>query len=485
MTTALAQKSTLSLDIRQRMLGRMIEVNPGKGENDLELDASYQDLASDAFWEYFAQSPKISENIPAERELNRRLLDWARGSNGWESSRNNTVGQLLTSAISAGLLTQQLATDKDIRDALEKQKEAEKQAQEAEKQATKAAEAAAAGDTKAAEAALKKSDTARKQANAQGKAAAEAMQAIENNGMKQAVRAKAVRDANEKSKEIAEIAGGWGLNTGTPSSAEAQEIIKTLAKYGDLLKKITPLIGRVKSISSRTRGEQKKPTDVIVQDGYTRQLENTFPSELALLRPGCGMLRAVKTAEWAERGLIGMIPGASGKEDGGLIIAVDESGSMAGDRLIKAKALALGIAQAARENGQPWRLFSFSTVVGDTLADTADPQTMMSWASGFMAHGTNYNASLTRAMELVSEFGEQAKNTDIVFISDGECVLQEKYIAAFRETQDIYGTRLIYLSVGDHDYAGSVADIAHAKLQLGDNDNLDNIAEELSRALER
>jgi hypothetical protein len=499
LVNGVAKSSTLRLTSGMRALGRMAEMNLGESMDDSLLDAqSIKDLGSDSFWEYLTKPmAKEAEEIPVYRAINRRLLDWTTASPSWEKSKASANGSMLLSSISAQLLTQYLVSDENVRKALEEQKKAEEQQQQAETSQKEADDKKEQGDDKGAAEAQKKADKAKEKADQHAQSGQSQLDKLEQSPFGQAIRANAVKQAKDGTDEAKSIITGWGMEDGENGAVSGKEILDILKKYKDFLGKITPLIGRVKGIAIGAKAKSQQRGNVVIEDGYTQKLNNIFPSEIALLRLDAHAgLRAVKMGEYCDRGLIGMVEGNESVYEGGLVIAVDESGSMKGERLIKAKALSIGIAEAAKANHQPYALFSFSNSTnGETVTDKDDFQTVMKWSQSFIDGGTNYDSALQKAMNIINGMGERASKTDFVLISDGECAIANDTVKAWTDLKDLYGTRLVFLGVdlksaytkGSWGGTGqkTIDEIASVMLDMVDTDNLDKVASQLSEALVR
>jgi len=496
----IAKQSTIHLNSGLRALGRMAEINLGESMDDPLLDAQcIKDLGSDTFWEYYTTPfVKAPEDIPAERNINRRLLDWTTQSPSWQQSKSSAHGSMILSAVSSGLLTQHLVSDENVRKALDEQKNAEEEQKKAEEAQAEANEKQEHGDAEGAAKAQQQADSAQKKSQQHSQNANDQLDKIQGNPFGQAIRANAVKKAKEGTDEAKAIITGWGMEDGENSTTNPSEILDVLKNYKDFLTKITPLIGRVKGIAMGVKSQTKQKGNVVVEDGYTQKLNNIFPSEIALLRSDAHpALRASKMGEYCDRGLIGMCEGNEAINEGGLVIAVDESGSMEGDRLTRAKALAIGLAEAAKENKQPYAIFSFSNSTNDvTVTDKDGFVNLLKWSQGIMGGGTSYDAALKKGMNIINGLGDKASKTDFVLISDGECAIQDSVAIEWGELKALYGTRLIFLGVDlsatytQQNYSGNkgittIDKLATTMLDMKNTDNLGRVAEKLSEALVR
>lgn len=480
-------ENTVELTGYDRALGRLVDLSLDVDKDPGQVNL---DLASDAFWECFKSESNPVEEIPQSHQLNRTILDWLKSSNTWTEQHSLTSGSLFTSAVTAGLLYQGLTQDEVIQAAMKKQAEAEKAREESE--AAQAAADALKQAGKAAEAAemQKLSDKMGKKASDLQGAAQAAVENYAGTQQGQASRSLINQEAKKGTDEATGMMTGWGSEPSNVAPGDVGQVmdqLKSIKNQGNQINQITALMGRVKGLSMKTRSKKVKRTGTIVKDGYTQDLTHVFPSELALLRPDVHpLLRAQKMGEYADRGLLGMIEGTESVKEGDVVMAVDESSSMRGMRIIKAKALALGMAQAAKENGQGYHLFSFATGLGGGVNSNEDWLKHVAWAGEFMNGGTSFDLALTRAMDQIETLSDP-ENTDIVIITDGESGISPEVVRRYEELKERCGTRLIGLMVGS-DITGRYSQLpqmATTTITIGDYEDLDSATVSLTEALER
>jgi len=491
-TSPKAINQTIALGANQRALGRMVDLNLSN-ENAQATQPTAQDLGRDAFWELYMPEPTVkpAAEIPADRKINRRLLDWVKKSPSWESSRSKATGSALLSAVSAPLLWEVLTTDDAIKEALKAEEKAQAEEKEAQNLEKAAQEAENAGQQNSAENFKKQSQSHQQAAQAARQAANDKMSKIEGDLAEAGVRASAIKQADEKATEVATITTGWGIDPGSVQPADIKNILQTMTDYKDVIDKITAKMGRVKGIAVNVRSTQpRKESLVIATDGYTQNLPNIFPGELAYLRPDApAAIRAETMGRYCDHGLVGLIPGNENVEEGALVIAVDRSGSMDGDRVIKAHALALGISQSAKGT-QKFTIFGFSQNKNfPTITSENTPQETIEWAAQSTSGGTNFNLALNHAMDIVDGMDEtDAKGADIVIITDGEAGIDGETAKRYRDLRSLNGTRLVYLQVGskvDIQRYPDLPKLASAILSIGDGEDVDGAAEKLAEALLR
>lgn len=490
---------TVQLDSYQRALGRLVGLDatcvPGK-ENQ-----SVQDLMGDAFWSYYSTVEAKTE-IPPERIINRKLLDWAQKSPAWAKGQYDTWGSLLGSTYASQILTTQLLSDPRIMEAINKAEEARKEREEAEQaqkeaeQAQKEAKAAAnAGNNAKANQKQKEANEARSKADAKNKSAqdkqgqAEAeIDKLTGSADGQAVRAQAVVNAGKAGEKANNELRGWGIGPGDVTPANVKDIAAVMNKNSQL-SQIAALAGRAKGIAMTRFGKAKNGV-VVTEVNLTKDATRIFPTELAWLGNNApAILRAQKVAAFIDYGLLGLVSHTEAKHEGRLVVAVDDSGSMSGHaagytRTVIARALALGISEAARDNGQKFTVFSFAdNGTFPSITDKSEKLDVINWVGSHDGGGTNFDSALDNAIDEV-ESGEDADDADIIFISDGDCSVNKETVQKYFDLKERRGTRLILLQIGGSGY-GDIDKISTTVCKVDDDDTLETLAERLTASLER
>jgi hypothetical protein len=157
----------------------------------------------------------------------------------------------------------------------------------------------------------------------------------------------------------------------------------------------------------------------------------------------------------------------------------DGSGSMNGNREYLAKALTLGICEAAHENGQDWHAFIFGS--GNELTDTISQETPLTerlrWSTFLFGGGTDFDMALRHAIDEV-EKSEDPTAVDIVMITDGDSHVMQATIDRLSQLKQTFGVRLIAILV-DAGY-GSLDKVADATIVINGTDQIERAATQLS-----
>ncbi|HLF28192.1 MAG TPA: hypothetical protein VJG32_17825 [Anaerolineae bacterium] len=444
--SGLPQISTLRLSPAERALGRMTKLSVSRDPDG----PAQSDLAGDIFHSLYQADPRRADQTPPERGVNKTVLDWARSMQSWESTRANTVANLPVAATTAGLMWEMLSQEEALKEALKKQEEADEKARQA-----AAAEAAAqgfeaAGMTDEADRAAAQAEALREEAGQIADQAAAAIDDAQGDAMTNAAVASAVRKAGQAGKRLAKEMAGWGFGPGSDVRTDPKAALEFARRNSAKVRQIALLAGRLRGIALQSRRERVTHGPITAEAGLTRDLMHVFPSELALLRPDVPpALRAQKVAQFAEGGLVGWRLRGNAEKRGPFVAAVDVSGSMIGHREIIAKAIALGVAQAAKAEGRSYVLFTFG-------ADN-DPVSVVESAQGWQQHvewaehsrggGTSFNRALDETMSRLARLGKHCKGADALFISDGEAVVAQDVAAKWRRFKQLTSTRLLYVPV--------------------------------------
>ncbi|MFZ0889392.1 MAG: VWA domain-containing protein, partial [Candidatus Binataceae bacterium] len=130
------------------------------------------------------------------------------------------------------------------------------------------------------------------------------------------------------------------------------------------------------------------------------------------------------------------------KGRGPMVVCVDVSSSMEGQKELWAKAVSLTLADIARRQRRLVRAVMFSS--GDKSLKVLDlnhkrryqPELakVMEMAEYFPGGGTDFEQPLDAAIELIED--KQLKRADIVIITDGESQVGPEFLARLRESKD-------------------------------------------------
>ncbi len=271
------------------------------------------------------------------------------------------------------------------------------------------------------------------------------------------VRASAVRAAR-KLEEASEEAEQWGSALGSGGRLPPDrrlELGRRLAG-NDKLKKLIRMVGRMKShalaLRRRTFERANDELHAVEQGGA---LDRLLPQELVTLRHP--LLRRDFRRRLLERELLQYsLRGMEERRKGPVVVCLDGSSSMAGDKELWSKAVTLTLLDLTRRQRRPFRSICFSSRETDlhildmtTRRGAAiEPDRLMDLASHFPGGGTDFEKPLDAALECLGK--SRYKKGDIVFITDGECQVSAEWSERFLGEKDRLGFSLfsILIDVG-------------------------------------
>jgi uncharacterized protein with von Willebrand factor type A (vWA) domain len=136
---------------------------------------------------------------------------------------------------------------------------------------------------------------------------------------------------------------------------------------------------------------------------------------------------------------------------GPIIISVDESGSMEGEKAHTAKALALALAWVARQQKRWVALVAYSGDSGERLLALPpgrwNEAALMDWLSAFLGRGSSLDVPVREMPRIYQELKAPAGKTDVLFITDAICRLPADLQGQFNSWKQQVRARLITLVI--------------------------------------
>lgn len=253
-------------------------------------------------------------------------------------------------------------------------------------------------------------------------------------------------------------ADSWSarLGGGEQSSPGAQiELGKKLAENAKL-KKLGQMVGRMRAQAlALHRKIFERANEEMYEIGTGAELSRLLPHELLTLRHPLlrrDFARRLLDAELLQYNLRGI----DDKGRGPMIVCVDASSSMAGDKEIWSKAVSLTLLDIAQRQRRLFQSICFASA--DTplqILDmnrrqryTAEPHKIFQLAEYFPGGGTDFQKPLGAAIACLRK--SRSKRGDIVFITDGECRVESTWLDEFKQAKEQLGFSLfsVLIDVG-------------------------------------
>jgi uncharacterized protein with von Willebrand factor type A (vWA) domain len=263
-----------------------------------------------------------------------------------------------------------------------------------------------------------------------------------------------------------ELLNGWGTGTGVMQQLPCEEKFEIAEelKYNRKIVEIARLAGRFRDLAI---GRKQRKVQGVPHEMYAVSQGD----DLSLMLPIESVYLAMSDAQmvfakkFAEKQLLEYALKTGELQAGPLIVCVDNSGSMEGEREIWSKAIALALLEIARREKRAFVCIHFGdrddplNVIEIKKTDKPDvlASKIIELAGYFLNGGTNFEKPLEEALRYIESV--EYRRADIVFITDGECVISQRFISRFLEAKKSTGFRMVSVVI-----AGST----NALLQISD-----------------
>lgn len=243
-------------------------------------------------------------------------------------------------------------------------------------------------------------------------------------------------------RQLAEANGethGWGTGLGgggRTSSGRKIELGRRLAT-NPKLRRLGQAVGRMRAlaIALRKRSVERASTETYAVE-LGRDLDRLLPPELLALRHP--LLRRDFARRLVEGRLLSYeLRGLDDRGRGPMIVCLDGSASMAGEKEIWAKAVALTLLEIARRQRRLFRFIGFSSREEPLFTLDLNPRDhhrvsvdrALDVAEHFPGGGTDFEMPLDAARDGLA--AARWRRGDVVLITDGECRVEPAWADRF------------------------------------------------------
>jgi uncharacterized protein with von Willebrand factor type A (vWA) domain len=268
------------------------------------------------------------------------------------------------------------------------------------------------------------------------------------------LQAEAIKVAQEL-EDATEEAETWGETIGTGSRTppgQKLELGRRLAG-NEKLKKLARMVGRMKFHAQALRKKVfERSSEELLEVERGDALHRLLPHELLSLHHP--ILKKDFYRRFLDQELIQYsLRGVEEKGKGPMIVCLDGSSSMSGDKEIWSKAVTLTLLEIARKQRRLFRSICFSSAETPLQVLNMNPRdryevetkTVMDLAEYFPGGGTDFQKPLDAALECLRE--ARFKKGDIIFITDGECQVDPEWAEAFRDEKEKLGFSLFSILI--------------------------------------
>jgi uncharacterized protein with von Willebrand factor type A (vWA) domain len=443
-------------------------------------------LFRDLFWSFNKRAPEIKPVAPLTPAyaVNQAIIEQIMSTVEWEQVRQTgTVGDLLNSAMATiGAAEKVLnALSREQVEEINRLYESETGADELFAQAEALEDLASQAKGDRAERLYEQARQA--QAEAKQKEAEAERIAKEIAGEIEEIEDKTRRAARAGLEEAGKLilAAGEAVKSFTGGHAGANGLsvkdkiaIATQVGKSKKLKQIAAICGRFTRIALKVQATRvKHPPDEITSITIGAELGRILPSELALLTDP--VLEDLFFLKFTDGRLLNYdLIGQEKKGQGPIIVALDSSGSMDGEREIWSKAVTLAIMAIARLQKRDMAVMHFSSQgelkVWHFAKGQGSYSAVMNCAEFFYGGGTQYEQWMAAAIALIDR--AEYNQADTIIVSDGEASVNPQALAEWQARRQQRGMRCYSVLIGTRSGAEVLSTLSDALLLL------DNLAED-------
>jgi uncharacterized protein with von Willebrand factor type A (vWA) domain len=248
------------------------------------------------------------------------------------------------------------------------------------------------------------------------------------------------KDQNEQMSTLAGTTAGAGSKTA--DLKQKKELAQRLAN-NKALRQLAKKLGALKQTwVERKRAKKNKANyDCIVGAKFSDDLTRAFPIETALA--GTEQGRALFALKFAHKTLLTKDYTATAKhlDKGPVVMYVDVSGSMSGERELWSKAITLVITEQALKENRTVYINLFDTRIDKSIQlkpGAADISTLLDFVAEWtLGGGTSFNAVVGHALEK----GCKDPRADILMITDGYADLTDAFCSRLNTFKQTTGTQ--------------------------------------------
>jgi uncharacterized protein with von Willebrand factor type A (vWA) domain len=293
-------------------------------------------------------------------------------------------------------------------------------------------------------------------------------------------RMRSTREALKEATDAADVAEAVGAGLGLDKGAGLDT--KKLAEYTrklrgkDSLVAIMRMAGRFIAKAQRLQRQRSDlPGMEITGVELSGDVARILPVESSLIAGAVPELEMLALARLVQRRSLSYkritrTPVAMGP----IVVSVDESGSMHGEKVEAAKGLALAMASIARAQKRPFVLAGYTGSETIRVADST-PDGIVDWCGQFLSGGTNLDMPL-ESIRPHWPAGDIGKRSDHIIISDAIIsAATPKFLDGYKAWAKANGVRTFSLIIG-HNKPGPFAAVSDGGCWCIPSLDLDNPA---------
>lgn len=265
----------------------------------------------------------------------------------------------------------------------------------------------------------------------------------------------ALSKATEDVEAMGEAASALGAGAGADPKGYDPRRVAALFKRvrnNPHLKRICELAGKFRRLAqAKQRMKTTHGMDDVVGVEMAGEIGRLLPVELARLADddlADDTLRRLVERQTMCREHKGTEPVGKGP----ILVTLDESGSMGGEKIYTAKALSLALAWVARRQRRWCGLIAYSGDSGHRLLALPpsrwDEAALMDWLQEFIGRGSSLDVPVRELPDFYREIGAPVGKTDVVMVTDAICNFDDDIRDPFLAWKKQANVRVTSLVVG-------------------------------------
>jgi uncharacterized protein with von Willebrand factor type A (vWA) domain len=271
----------------------------------------------------------------------------------------------------------------------------------------------------------------------------------------QATMGLALNKAATKAADERTNARTWGVEPGELKRLPAKERLELARKWNKPhLREIAAIFGRYVNVAL---SPVLKTVDDIPHERtgvrFSRDISHMIPSELLRLKDPRTKRAFLK--DFAEgKILTSKFRGKEKVGKGGMVVLLDSSMSMSGEREKSAKAITLVLGNIAKRENREFHVVHFGSPGLFTTQSFLRPgdfttDRLIEMAELFLSSGTDFVTPLNEGIRLLEDEHRRTGRitSDIIMITDGECGVTDTWLADFHARLDKLGATVFGINV--------------------------------------
>ncbi|MGH3428508.1 MAG: vWA domain-containing protein [Mycobacteriales bacterium] len=258
---------------------------------------------------------------------------------------------------------------------------------------------------------------------------------------------KCAADAAETAEAVGAGLGlGNGVGLDAPKLAEYTRRLRGHATLVNIMRMAGRLIAKAQRLQ---RQRSDLPGMEITGVELSGDLARLLPVESSLIAGAVPELELLALARFTQRRALSYrritrTPVAMGP----IVVSLDESGSMAGDRIEAGKGLCLAMASIARAQKRPFALVAWSGTAEIRAVSDPSPDAIVEWLTQFYNGGTKLDGPLHTLPTTAWPAGPIGARSDHIIITDDDVGLPDELLASYQTWAKKMSVRTFGIGVG-------------------------------------